>query len=73
MREREVFALVKAAVCTQVFLMFPASLFAAVIVFAIVTYSLSRRKSLRAPGLREAMFIIGTGIVLFVIWLTMMR
>jgi hypothetical protein len=53
--------------------MFPVSLFVAVIVAAVILYSLSRRKSLRAPGLREAMLIIGTIIVLLVIWATMMR
>jgi hypothetical protein len=51
----------------------PFSLFAVVIVIALVLYFSSGRKALRAPGLREAMLITGTGIVLFVIWLTMMR
>jgi len=31
------------------------------------------KKALHSPGLREAMLIIGTGIVLFVTWLTMIR
>lgn len=53
--------------------MFPVALFAAVLVVAIVLYTFSRRKALRAPGLREALLIIGTIIVLVVIWLTMMR
>ncbi|MBA3883662.1 MAG: hypothetical protein H0X73_13395 [Chthoniobacterales bacterium] len=53
--------------------MFPVALFAAVLMVAIVLYTFSRRKALHAPGLREALLIIGTIIVLVVIWLTMMR
>ncbi|MEP7072043.1 MAG: hypothetical protein ABI839_06615 [Verrucomicrobiota bacterium] len=53
--------------------MFPVTLFVIVILVALVLYSFSRRKATRAPGLREAMLIIGTGIVLFIIWMTMMR
>lgn len=53
--------------------MLPMTLFAVVLLIAIAIYAFSGRKALRAPGLREALFIIGTLIVLFVIWLTMMR
>ena len=53
--------------------MFPVILFVGVIILAVILYSLSGRKSLRAPGLREAMLIAGTIIVLLVIWATMMR
>lgn len=53
--------------------MFPVVLFVAVLLVALALYVFSGRKALRAPGLREAMLIIGTIIVLLVIWLTMMR
>ena len=53
--------------------MFPVTLFALVAIIAISAYFLIRRRATRAPGLREAMLIIGTCIVLFLIWLTMMR
>lgn len=53
--------------------MFPVTLFVLVTLFALAAFVLLRRKATRAPGLREAMLIIGTGIVLFVIWITLMK
>lgn len=53
--------------------MFPVTLFVLVTIFAMAAYVLLRRKATRAPGMREAMLIIGTGIILLVIWIALIR